>query len=39
MIKQPNGTLSRMYVQTYTTTSEARNECSLECTSLIPAGL
>ena len=42
LIKQPNGTLSRMYVQTYisfkrvvvSVDSEAWNECSLECTSL-----
>ena len=47
LIKQPNGTLSRMYVQTYISVkwvavsvdSEARNECSLECTPLILAGL
>ena len=47
LIKQPNGTLSRMYVQTYISVkwvavsvhSEAWNECSLECTSLILTGL
>ena len=47
LIKQPNGTLSRMYVQTYISVkwlavsvhSEAWNECSLECISLILAGL
>ena len=47
LIKQPNGTLSRMYVQTYirvkwvavSVYSEAWNVCSLECTSLILAGL
>ena len=46
-IKQINGTLSQMYVQTYirvkwvavSVHSEAWNECSLECTSLILAGL
>ena len=47
LIKQPNGTLSRMYVQTYirvkwvavSVHSEAWNECSLESPSLILAGL
>ena len=47
LIKQPKGTLSRMYVQTYirvkwvavSVHSEAWNECSLECISLILAGL
>ena len=47
LIKQPNGTLSRMCVQTYISVkwvavsvhSEAWNVCSLECNSLILAGL
>ena len=49
LIKQPNGTVSRMKVQTYirvkikwvavSVHSEAGNECSLKCTSLILAGL
>ena len=47
LIKQPNGTLSQMHVQTYITVKwvavseqgEAWDEYSLECTSLILAGL
>ena len=45
--KQPNGTLSRMYVKTFISVkleavsvhSKAWNECSLKCTSLILASL
>ena len=47
LIKQPNGTLSRIYVQTYirvkwvavSVHSEAWKECSFECNSLILAGV